>query len=178
MHRLGVAAIVAFGIALVGSTVANAQSVMKQCGEQWQTAKQAGTTNGETWPQFLKDCRARMASTSSAPAQGGFAPSAPAPAPAQPQSGSLFPWQQPATQRPRTPHEIGPINPDPSLRRRLNIAVRARQLSGSTRTHTSITSPERGTMATRSEERTCARQTLRARLEITFLDLRALRGVA
>jgi hypothetical protein len=36
----------------------------------------------ETWPQFLKDCRARLASTTSAPAQGGFAPAAPAPAPA------------------------------------------------------------------------------------------------
>jgi hypothetical protein len=43
----------------------SAQSVMKQCGEQWQAAKQAGTTNGETWPQFLKDCRTRLASTSS-----------------------------------------------------------------------------------------------------------------
>ena len=32
---------------------ANAQSVMKQCGEQWQVAKAAGTTNGKTWPQFL-----------------------------------------------------------------------------------------------------------------------------
>jgi hypothetical protein len=30
----------------------------------------------------LKDCRARLASTTSAPAQGGFAPAAPAPAPA------------------------------------------------------------------------------------------------
>jgi len=58
---------------------------MKQCGEQWQAARAAGTTNGETWPQFLKECRARLASTASAPAQGGFAPAtqvAPAPAPA------------------------------------------------------------------------------------------------
>ena len=61
-------------------TASSAQSVMKQCGEQWQAAKQAGSTNGETWPQFLKECRARLASTTSAPAptQGGFAPAAPA----------------------------------------------------------------------------------------------------
>jgi hypothetical protein len=63
---------------------------MKQCGEQWQAGKAAGTTNGETWPQFLKDCRARLASTTSAPSQGGFAPAAPAPAaptPAAPATG-------------------------------------------------------------------------------------------
>ena len=39
---------------------ANAESVMKQCGDQWQAAKAAGTTNGETWPQFLSQCRAQL----------------------------------------------------------------------------------------------------------------------
>jgi hypothetical protein len=86
------------------STAVSNQSVMKQCGAQWQSAKAAGTTNGATWPQFLKDCRARLASTTSAPSQGGFAPAAPAPAPAPSpaptQSGSLFPWQQPAAPAP------------------------------------------------------------------------------
>ena len=76
------------------------QSVMKQCGAQWQAAKAAGTTSGATWPQFLKSCRAQLASTTSAPPQGGFAPAtpapAPAPSPAPTQSGSLFPWQRPA----------------------------------------------------------------------------------
>jgi hypothetical protein len=82
------------------STATSNQSVMKQCGAQWQSAKAAGTTSGATWPQFLKDCRARLASTTGAPSQGGFAPAAPAPAPAPSpaptQSGSLFPWQQAA----------------------------------------------------------------------------------
>ena len=86
------------------STAVSNQSVMKQCGVQWQSAKAAGTTNGATWPQFLKDCRARLASTTSTPSQGGFAPAAPAPAPAPSsaptQPGSLFPWQQPATPAP------------------------------------------------------------------------------
>jgi hypothetical protein len=81
--RFALAAAILAGV----GTAANAQSVMKQCGDQWQAAKQAGTTNGETWPQFLKDCRARLASTTSAPAQGGFAPAAPAPAPASPATG-------------------------------------------------------------------------------------------
>jgi hypothetical protein len=82
------------------STAAGNQSVMKQCGAQWQAVKAAGTTGGATWPQFLKACRAQLASTTSAPTQGGFAPApaapAPTPAPAATQSGSLFPWQRPA----------------------------------------------------------------------------------
>jgi hypothetical protein len=66
------------------------QSVMKMCAGQWKDAKAAGTTAGQTWPQFLSQCRARQTSTASS--SGGFAP-APAPAPAS-QSGSLFPWWQ------------------------------------------------------------------------------------
>ena len=76
---------------LASSLAASAQSVMKQCGQQWEATKAAGTTNGATWPQFLKDCRAHLGSATSAPPSGGFAPAAPAPAP---QTGSLFPSQQ------------------------------------------------------------------------------------
>jgi hypothetical protein len=69
---------------------ATGQSVMRLCASQWKDAKAAGTTAGQTWPQFLSQCRARQTASSS----GGFVPaSAPAPAPA-PQSGSLFPWWQ------------------------------------------------------------------------------------
>jgi hypothetical protein len=76
------------------------QSVVKQCGAQWQAAKAGRTTGGATWPQFLKSCRAQLASTTTAPSSGGFMPApapAPAPSPAPTQSGSLFPWQRPAT---------------------------------------------------------------------------------
>jgi hypothetical protein len=79
--RLTSAALIA-GALFAGSSGADAQSIMKQCGEQWQAAKQAGTTNGETWPQFLKECRARLGSATSTPPSGGFAPAAPPPAPA------------------------------------------------------------------------------------------------
>jgi hypothetical protein len=88
--------------ASTASTASGNQSVMKQCGAQWQAAKAAGTTGGATWSQFLKACRTQLASTTSASPQGGFAPapvaptSAPAPSPAPTQSGSLFPWQRPA----------------------------------------------------------------------------------
>ncbi len=79
---------------------ASNQSVMAACGQQWKQAKAAGTTGGATWPQFLRQCRAQMSGASSAPIASAPAPSvapAPAPAPAPTQSGSLFPWQQPAT---------------------------------------------------------------------------------
>jgi hypothetical protein len=71
---------------------ATGQSVMRLCASQWKDAKAAGTSAGQTWPQFLSQCRARQTSTASS--SGGFVPaSAPAPAPAS-QSGSLFPWWQ------------------------------------------------------------------------------------
>jgi hypothetical protein len=89
------------------STTGGNQSVMRQCGAQWQAAKAAGTTGGATWPQFLKTCRAQLASTTSAPSQGGFAPAAPAPAPAPTQSGSLFPWQRPAAPPSELPAPTG-----------------------------------------------------------------------
>jgi hypothetical protein len=115
MRGLIPVSLIALGMLVAGLGSADAQSVMKQCGQQWQAAKQAGTTNGETWPQFLRDCRARLASTTSAPPQGGFAPAVPAPAapaptpapaPAQPQTGSLFPWKRPAAP-PSTPSGYG-----------------------------------------------------------------------
>jgi hypothetical protein len=48
----GAAALIALGITVDASS-ADAQSVMKQCGDHWQAAKAAGTTNGLTWQQFL-----------------------------------------------------------------------------------------------------------------------------
>ena len=79
---VGAAALIALGVALGGSA-ANAESVMKQCGDQWQAAKAAGTTNGETWPQFLSQCRAHLKTGAAAPAPAAPAPAAPAPAPVQ-----------------------------------------------------------------------------------------------
>lgn len=137
--RLTVVAMVMVASAAVST--ANAESVMKQCGEQWQAAKAAGTTNGEAWPQFLKDCRARLAST--APSQGGLVPAAPAAAPA-PQSGSLLPWQQPAAPT------LTPVNSGAHAPARLERAsshqsnrpargARRTRSSGSTTSHMSAT---------------------------------------
>ena len=49
-----------------------AESVVQQCGQQYQTAKAAGTLNGMTWGEYRTDCTARLkaqpASISTAPA--------------------------------------------------------------------------------------------------------------
>jgi hypothetical protein len=75
---IGLASAVLIGLGLSVTAASAQQSVMKECGTQWQAAKAAGTTNGQTWPQFLKDCRAHLASTGVTTS----APAAPAPAPA------------------------------------------------------------------------------------------------
>ena len=77
----GWAAVIVLGLAASASS-ASAQSVMKVCGDQWKAAKAAGTTNGETWPQFLAQCRAQQSGSGAAPAASTSAPPvAPAQAP-------------------------------------------------------------------------------------------------
>jgi len=79
--RAVIALSLALGTMLGGVNAVDAQSVMKQCGDQWQAAKSAGTTNGETWPQFLAQCRTNLKTAG----MGGAAPSgAPTPAPVAP----------------------------------------------------------------------------------------------
>ncbi|MGA7522577.1 MAG: hypothetical protein WBW84_08835, partial [Acidobacteriaceae bacterium] len=73
------AAAIVLGVPVVATTAANAESVMRLCATQWKEAKAAGTTGGQTWPQFLAQCRASR--TAAASPSDGFAP-APAPAPA------------------------------------------------------------------------------------------------
>jgi hypothetical protein len=109
-------------------------SVGKQYGAQWQPAKVAATGSA-TWPQFLKSCRARLASTTSAPPQGGFASATPAPAP--PKSGSLFPLQRPAA-----PPAGAARRPEADLRqrRKLSIVVPDQLSFGSTSIRTSTIS--------------------------------------
>ena len=91
MQRV-IQSVLAAAVLLGMAATARAESVMKQCGEQWQAAKAAGTTSGATWPQFLAQCRTQLGS--------GAATAGPMPAPAQPQTGSLFPWQAPAAPAP------------------------------------------------------------------------------
>ena len=79
LSALLVAGLLGFG----GVGAASAASVMKQCGDDWKAAKAAGTTNGQTWQDFLKTCRAQKEGAA-APAPAPAAPAAaaaPAPAP-------------------------------------------------------------------------------------------------
>ncbi len=88
--RLTTGAAMMLGVTFSGST-ADAQSVMKLCGDQWKAAKAAGTTNGETWPQFLAQCRAQQNGGASAAPPAPAAPTpnfAPAPASADVKTAS------------------------------------------------------------------------------------------
>jgi hypothetical protein len=75
--------VIAFAAAGCLATGASAQSVMKQCGDKWQAAKAANQVPaGMTWPKFLSQCRADLASQQSAPAAAAPAPTVPNPTPA------------------------------------------------------------------------------------------------
>ena len=76
-RRIVLAALLAglFGLA---AAPAMAQTVMQQCGQQYQAAKAANTLNGMTWNQYRSDCAARLKATPVSTA----APATPAPAPA------------------------------------------------------------------------------------------------
>ncbi|MFZ0605178.1 MAG: hypothetical protein WAN05_28125, partial [Roseiarcus sp.] len=56
----------ALGLASTGA--AQAQSIMKQCGDDWKAAKANNTTNGMKWPEFLKQCRVQKEAAAPAPA--------------------------------------------------------------------------------------------------------------
>ena len=71
----------ALGLASTGP--AQAQSVMKQCGDDWKAAKANNTTNGMKWPEFLKQCRTEKEGAATPAAAPAAAP-APAPAPLAP----------------------------------------------------------------------------------------------
>ena len=64
----------ALAIGLGAAAPARAETVMQQCGQQYQAAKAAGTLNGMTWNQYRTDCATRLK------AQPASVPEAPAPA--------------------------------------------------------------------------------------------------
>lgn len=66
-----------------GVLPAGAETVMQQCGGQYQAAKAAGTLNGMTWNQYRTDCATRLKATP-AVATAPATPAAEATAPANP----------------------------------------------------------------------------------------------
>lgn len=82
-------------LALAGSVAAwsapaSAETIMQQCGQQYQAAKAANTLNGMTWNQYRVDCSARLKATPASvqtdapPAAVPANPLKPAPTPAAP----------------------------------------------------------------------------------------------
>ena len=71
----------ALGLASTGPM--QAQSIMKQCGDEWKAAKANNATNGMKWPEFLKQCRTEKEGAATPAAAPAAAP-APAPAPLAP----------------------------------------------------------------------------------------------
>ena len=54
------AAALTVGFGLAASSQANAQAaVMKECGDEFSSAKIGGTLAGKTWPQYLSECKLR-----------------------------------------------------------------------------------------------------------------------
>jgi hypothetical protein len=78
----------ALGLATTGPV--QAQSIMKQCGDDWKAAKANNTTNGMEWRDFLKQCRGQKEGAAAPAAAPVAAPVsvpatiAPAPMPYQP----------------------------------------------------------------------------------------------
>ena len=71
------AALMAAALGLATSAFAQ-QTILQECGANWQAAKAAGSVPaGQTWPQFLSQCRAAKATPAAAPAAAP-APVAPA----------------------------------------------------------------------------------------------------
>ena len=78
MRRLKLLLLVA-GLAASAGSPAAAQAVMLRCGQQYQSAKAAGTLNGMGWSQFRTECAARLKAQ---PADAAAAAPIPAAAPA------------------------------------------------------------------------------------------------
>jgi hypothetical protein len=87
----------AFGV--FASAPARAESVMKECGAEWKTAKANNTTNGQSWPEFLKDCKTRHASTTAAATPAAAPPPAPAAQPAPAPTPTVAAAPKPAPTR-------------------------------------------------------------------------------
>ena len=72
MAQWASAAAIGLTIAFAIPGAGHAQSVMKVCADQYKQAQANGTTNGESWSQFLQHCKTQQA--------GAAAPAAPPPA--------------------------------------------------------------------------------------------------
>ena len=94
--------LVAAAMGLTATAPAQAQSIMRVCGDEWKAAKANNATNGQTWQEFLKACRVRHAAggAAAAPAAAPAPAATQAPAPAPAQTAAPKPAPAPAPTRP------------------------------------------------------------------------------
>jgi hypothetical protein len=96
--KVAVSAFLVAAALSVATTGARAESVMKQCGNEWKAAKTNNATNGQSWQEFLKSCRAQKAS---APGATTAAVPPPAPAPAAAPAPAPMPAPAPVQAQPK-----------------------------------------------------------------------------
>lgn len=116
-YRKGVLALALLGASLAPLAPASAETVMQQCGQQYQAAKVGNTLNGMTWNQFRVDCAARLKASPAAASVPTTAPSsatasAPAAAPANPLKPT--PAVAPATPAPAPAASAEETPPEPT----------------------------------------------------------------
>ncbi len=90
--------VLGLAVAIPGEALAQA-NILKECGSEYQAAKAANQLNGQSWQEYLKACRARIAEPAAAPAAPAPAPT-PAPAPAPAQAPAPAPAPAPMTAAP------------------------------------------------------------------------------
>ncbi|PWB78794.1 MAG: hypothetical protein C3F11_22110 [Methylocystaceae bacterium] len=95
----------AVGLSAASTGEAKAQAnVLKECGTQYQAAKAANELKGQSWQDFLKACRARLAEQPApAEAPAAAAPSAPEPAATAPAPAVAAPAPAPVPAPAPTP---------------------------------------------------------------------------
>ena len=103
-HSIGAAVAAALVVGFFSfAGAASAASVMKECGEEWKALKAANNTNGQTWQDFLKSCRAKK--------EGAAAPATPAPSTPAPSSS---PEPSPAQTTPAPAPAPAAVTPSPT----------------------------------------------------------------
>lgn len=102
------AGVVAVCLVSAAST-ATAANVMQECGKQYQATKAENALHGQSWQDFLKACRARLAEPAAAPAAPVTAAPAPAPAPAPVATPAPAPAPAPVA----APAPANPLKPAP-----------------------------------------------------------------
>ena len=107
----------ALGLASTGPV--QAQSIMKQCGDDWKAAKENNTTNGMKWPDFLKQCRVQKEGAA-APAAAPVAAPVSAPAPIAP---APTPTYQPKPMQAARPTGAGQFASEAEARGRCGNSV-------------------------------------------------------